>query len=107
MRSTHAVATAGIDSFVSWYADPQHSQRSATEVFAAAPPELTRSVSLQHTLSIVRTVVRVVEEHAGNPTSSPAVDLDVDQVLAADAWARRRATERIGALAHQTQEAAR
>src|SRR5690554_2928795 len=50
------VAQAGIDSFVSWYADPQQSHRSATEVFAAAPPELTRSVSLQHTLTIIRTV---------------------------------------------------
>ncbi|MFK5646225.1 1-deoxy-D-xylulose-5-phosphate reductoisomerase [Ornithinimicrobium sp. LYQ121] len=59
---------------------------------------------------IVDVVARVVEDHAGpggNGIAAPSVDLSVDQVLAADTWARRRATERIGALAHQTQEAAR
>ncbi len=58
------VAQAGITSFVTWYASPGGSYRGAIEVFAAAPPELTRSISLQHTLSIVRTVVKIVEEHA-------------------------------------------
>ncbi len=57
------VAQAGIDSFVQWYADPTRSYRGAAEVFSAAPPELTRSISLQHTLGIVRTVVQVVEDH--------------------------------------------
>ncbi len=58
------VAQAGITSFVSWYANPSGAYRGALEIFAAAPPELTRSVSLQHTLSIVRTVVKVVEDNA-------------------------------------------
>jgi len=58
------VAQAGITSFVSWYANPHGTYRGALEIFAAAPPELTRSVSLQHTLSIVRTVVKVVEDNA-------------------------------------------
>lgn len=58
------VAQAGITSFVSWYANPNGTYRGALEIFAAAPPELTRSVSLQHTLSIVRTVVNVVEDNA-------------------------------------------
>ena len=58
------VAQAGITSFVTWYANPTGTYRGALEIFAAAPPELTRSVSLQHTLSIVRTVVNVVEDHA-------------------------------------------
>ncbi|WP_430868951.1 PucR family transcriptional regulator [Demequina aurantiaca] len=57
------VAQAGIDSFVQWYADVSRSYRAASEVFSAAPPELTRSISLQHTLGIVRTVVEVVEKH--------------------------------------------
>ena len=59
-----SVAQAGINAFVQWYANPEAAQRGAAEVFAAAPPELTRSVSLQHTLSIVRTVVKVVEDHS-------------------------------------------
>ena len=38
------VAQAGITSFVSWYANPTGTYRGALEIFAAAPPELTRSV---------------------------------------------------------------
>lgn len=58
-----SVAQAGINAFVQWYAQPGQNYRGAMEVFSAAPPELTRSISLQHTLSIVRTVVKVVEAH--------------------------------------------
>ncbi len=58
------VAQAGITAFVQWYASPGESYRGATEIFAAAPPELTRSISLQHTLAIVRTVVKIVEDHS-------------------------------------------
>ena len=58
------IAQAGINSFVQWYASPGNNYRSASEVFGAAPPELTRSISLQHTLSIVRTVVKIVEDHS-------------------------------------------
>ncbi|WP_062378485.1 PucR family transcriptional regulator [Demequina pelophila] len=59
-----SVAQAGITSFVAWFSDPHAHHRGALEVFAAAPPELTRAISLQHTLSIVRTVVTVVEDHS-------------------------------------------
>lgn len=64
------VAQAGINSFVQWYANPTANYRGALEVFAAAPPELARSVSLQHTLSIVRTVVKVVEDHTDELASA-------------------------------------
>lgn len=64
------VAQAGINSFVQWYASPTQNYRSAVEVFAAAPPELARSVSLQHTLSIVRTVVKIVEEYSDDLASA-------------------------------------
>ncbi len=50
-------------------------------------------------LDVVGVVARVVEEHAGaagNGIRGPGVELDVDQVLAADAWARRAAAARIG-----------
>lgn len=59
-----SVAQAGINAFVQWYAQPGQNYRGAMEVFSAAPPELTRSISLQHTLGIVRTVVKVVEDHS-------------------------------------------
>ncbi len=45
---------------------------------------------------IVDVVARVVDDHAdGNGNDGPGVDLSVDQVLAADAWARRAASARI------------
>ncbi|MBD7918196.1 helix-turn-helix domain-containing protein [Cellulomonas sp. Sa3CUA2] len=58
------VAQAGITAFVTWYADPSRPPHAVSEIFAAAPPELTRSISLQHTLQLVRVVVDVVETHS-------------------------------------------
>lgn len=58
------VAQAGINSFVTFFADPQAGHRGTYEMFSAAPPELTRSISLQHTVSIVRTYVSTVEAHS-------------------------------------------
>ena len=46
---------------------------------------------------IVDTVAAVVDDHGGNRSASSSVDLTVDQVLAADAWARTAAADRIAA----------
>ncbi|WP_062464171.1 PucR family transcriptional regulator [Demequina soli] len=59
-----SVAQAGIASFVAYFADPHAGHRGTLEMFASAPPELTRSISLQHTLTIVRTFVAIVEAHS-------------------------------------------
>lgn len=75
-----SVAQAGINAFVSWYANPTGTQRGAAEVFAAAPPELTRSISLQHTLSIVRTVVKVVEDHSDD-FASPGTEAQLREAI--------------------------
>ncbi|MFD1719017.1 PucR family transcriptional regulator [Georgenia deserti] len=58
------VAQAGIAAFINWYEEPDAGSYNAQEIFRAAPPELTRSISLQHTLQLVRVVVEVVEENA-------------------------------------------
>ncbi|ROR74131.1 PucR family transcriptional regulator [Bogoriella caseilytica] len=58
------VAQAGIAAFITWYEDPEVGSYNAQDIFRAAPPELTRSISLQHTLQLVRIVVAVVEDHA-------------------------------------------
>lgn len=58
------VAQAGITAFVTWFADPSRPPHGVGEIFAGAPPELTRSISLQHTLQLVRIVVDVVETHS-------------------------------------------
>ncbi|MEE6282357.1 PucR family transcriptional regulator [Georgenia sunbinii] len=58
------VAQSGIAAFIAWYEQPSAATYNAAEIFRAAPPELTRSISLQHTLQLVRLVVEVVEENA-------------------------------------------
>ncbi len=56
------VAQKGIASFVSWYERPTTSpQWVINDVFGAAPTELTRSISLQKALQLIRTIVEVVE----------------------------------------------
>src|SRR5690606_34996519 len=56
------VAQAGIMSFIEWYEDPTLTPTIAADIFAAAPRELLRSVSLQQTLQLVRVTVDVTEE---------------------------------------------
>jgi hypothetical protein len=58
------IAQAGIAAFVSWYRRPGDALEITEQVFGAAPRELTRSISLQQTLELLRTVVDVVEERA-------------------------------------------
>ena len=57
------VAASGITTFIDWYENPAPTTYNAAEIFRAAPPELIRSISLQHTLALVRIVVEIVEEH--------------------------------------------
>ncbi|WP_413320754.1 helix-turn-helix domain-containing protein [Agrococcus sp. 1P02AA] len=60
------VAHSGITSFIAWHEDPEAQPWIAADVFAAAPRELLRSVSLQQTLQLIRTVVAVFEERIGD-----------------------------------------
>ena len=57
------VAQAGISEFISWFRSGEEFAPSAISIFANAPQELTRSVSLRQTLDLVRTVVAVVESN--------------------------------------------
>jgi hypothetical protein len=56
------VAQAGITSFIQWYDDPTSTPWIAADIFAVAPRELLRSVSLQQTLQLIRVTVEVTEE---------------------------------------------
>lgn len=56
------VAQAGITSFIDWYDDPTSTPWIAADIFAAAPRELLRSVSLTQTLQLIRVTVEVTEE---------------------------------------------
>lgn len=57
-----SVAQSGITSFIQWYEDPASQPWVAADVFAAAPRELLRSISLQETLQLIHVVVQMVEE---------------------------------------------
>ncbi len=74
------VVQAGISSFTGWFADPSNPPQGANEIFAAAPPELTRSVSLQHTLQLVRLLVEVVEDHSDR-LAAPGSERDLREAV--------------------------
>ncbi|HCJ50176.1 MAG TPA: PucR family transcriptional regulator [Microbacterium sp.] len=56
------VAQSGISSFIDWYDDPGSTPWIAADVFASAPRELLRSISLTQTLQLVRVTVETTEE---------------------------------------------
>lgn len=74
------VVQAGITSFVTWFADPSSPPHGANEIFAAAPPELTRSISLQQTLQLVRLLVEVVEDHSDR-LAAPGSERDLREAV--------------------------
>lgn len=86
------VAQAGISSFIQWYDDPTSTPSVAADIFAAAPRELLRSVSLQRTLQLVKLTVEVVEERVAAKSESlrEAILLYSREVAftAADVYAR-------------------
>ncbi|MFS0700497.1 PucR family transcriptional regulator [Cellulomonas sp. 179-A 4D5 NHS] len=74
------VAQAGITAFVTWFGDRSTPPHGVGEIFAAAPPELTRSISLQHTLQLVRVVVDVVETHS-DELAAPGGERDLREAV--------------------------
>jgi sugar diacid utilization regulator len=53
---------AGIRGLASWIRDPSAGSTISADVFAVAPQELTRVISLEQTVQLVRVAVEVVEE---------------------------------------------
>src|SRR5690625_3497687 len=60
------VVPSGVEHLIAWYESEGQTAYNAAEIFRAAPPELTRSISLQHTLHLVRIIVEVVESHTAS-----------------------------------------
>jgi hypothetical protein len=58
------VARAGIDAFVQWYRHPDTGHEVSADVFGPAPRALTRAITLQQTVEMVRVTIDVVEEYA-------------------------------------------
>ncbi|GAA2246438.1 fatty acid biosynthesis transcriptional regulator FasR [Rarobacter faecitabidus] len=74
------VAQSGISAFITWYEDPTRPPSGVGEMFASAPPELTRSISLQHTVHIVRSIVEVVEAQA-EQIAEPGTERDLREAV--------------------------
>ncbi len=55
------VAQAGIQAFIDWNSHPDKDITLTSDVFGAAPRELTRAVSFEQTVALVRTTINVVE----------------------------------------------
>jgi hypothetical protein len=55
------VAQAGIAAFVAWFREPHDGPAITADVFGTAPRELTRAVTLQQTVEMVRVTIDVVE----------------------------------------------
>src|SRR5690625_2935177 len=85
------VVQSGIKNFIAWYESEGQTAYNAAEIFRAAPPELTRSISLQHTLHLVRIIVEVVESH----TASVAPP-ELEQSLRAAVLLYRSEERRVG-----------
>ncbi|HEX2247603.1 MAG TPA: helix-turn-helix domain-containing protein [Arthrobacter sp.] len=60
------VAQKGIASFVTWYERPASPAWVMNDVFGTAPTELTRSISLQRALQLIRVVVEAVEDQVSD-----------------------------------------
>lgn len=76
-QQIESVAGLGVSMFVDSVEDPA-SAASPSQIFNVAPAALTGTVTLGQTLSLVRTVVDVVEEEA--PDTVPAEDHDAVRV---------------------------
>jgi DNA-binding PucR family transcriptional regulator len=64
------VAQAGIAAFTEWFRHPDQKAAVSADVFGTAPRELTRAVSLQQTVQMVRTTIEVVEDRIDGLTET-------------------------------------
>ncbi len=72
------VVTAGLEAFAGWLRKPDG---PLPTVFAAAPRELARAVTLQQTVELIRLAVGVVEEHVPLLAPPDQTDYVREQVL--------------------------
>jgi hypothetical protein len=70
------ILQSAVSSFAAWYRDPVHHKAVSAEVFGAAPPELTRAISLEQVVQLTRVALESVEEsleEVVGPDAAPAV----------------------------------
>ncbi len=75
------VAQAGVAAFVDWIKHPEKDRPAITgEVFGTAPRELTRAVTLQQTVEMVRVVIDVVEAQV-NELAAPGGEVELREAV--------------------------
>jgi DNA-binding PucR family transcriptional regulator len=74
------LAQSAITAFTQWFANPGRPPHGANEIFATAPPELARAISLQNTLQLVRVGVEVVEQYA-DQLAIPGTERDLREAV--------------------------
>src|SRR5258705_9228509 len=76
------VAQAGVRSFVAWLRQPrEHGPHElADEIFDTAPRTLARSISLQHTVQLIKVTIDVVEEQVTR-LAAPGEERDVNDAM--------------------------
>jgi hypothetical protein len=98
------VVEGGIDGFGQWLADPSGEPAEPGTGFAAVPESVSRAVTLEQTVEMVRTVVQVVEAavpELAEPAQEAALRSEVErygrEVAFAVARVYARAAEQRGA----------
>ena len=56
------VVQTAVAKFVEWMADPQSNTDHTAEAFALVPADLTRTISLRHTVDMVRVAMEYFEQ---------------------------------------------
>ena len=74
------VAQAGIAAFVEWFKDPTKRRHLTVDIFGTAPRELTRAVTLQQTVELVRVVIDVVEARV-DELAAPGAEAELREAV--------------------------
>lgn len=76
------VAHNGVRAFASWLRDPSLVPATESEdIFANAPRELTRNLTLEQTLALIRVTIEVIEEQVPRLVPQPQQDALMSAVL--------------------------
>lgn len=96
----NVVVTKGIDGFVRWFADESDADMDPGSIFNVAPRSLTRKITLDQTVDLIRTTIEVVETQIGllmprgdRPTLQTAILHYSREVAFASAQVYARAAE--------------
>lgn len=99
-----SIAHGGMSSFISWLRAPEGTTAVTADIFGLAPRALTRAITLQQTVAMVRTMIEVLESSISElfaaedlPTIERAISLYAREVAFAAADVYARAAEARGA----------